>query len=169
MNVTQEQDLIQLELRKDNLCTQVDNMQIVDQDTLQKAADLTKWIKQLHDKIEEDRKEVTRGLNESLKKINERYKDVSEPLKSAERNARNKITYFMQNASQSAPARGEYGAVASMRGHWEYRITDIAKLAAAYPELVQGNVQAIKHMIHTEQLRELPGVEIYQDRRCVIR
>lgn len=159
----------QLVERKNTLCEQVENMVIENRETLEKAADLTKWIKVLVSKIEDERKEMTNGLRESLALINARYKELSEPLKLAESIAQGKITGYMNQANLPQAARGEFGSVATLRDHWTWEVTDITELAAARPDLVSPNSKALNEAVRKRGSRELPGVNIFNDRRSVIR
>lgn len=62
----------------------------------------------------------------------------------------------------NAPVRGAYGSTTSIVKRWTYRVTDISALAAFDPSLVITVSAEINRRIR-EGVRDIPGLEIYQD------
>lgn len=69
---------------------------------------------------------------------------------------------------QPQTVRGDYGSSSSIKKTWTYRVTDIKALAAAHPELVLENSPVIRQRIR-EGIREMAGVEIYQEESIAVR
>jgi hypothetical protein len=63
---------------------------------------------------------------------------------------------------------GATGAVSSITKRWSYRVTDIATLAKARPDLVVDNSSMIRKQI-SAGIREIPGLEIFQEEHLAIR
>lgn len=57
--------------------------------------------------------------------------------------------------------RGDTGALSSLKKVWDYEVTDIKKLAAARPDLIQANQKYVENAIKAGE-REIEGLRIFQ-------
>ena len=69
-------------------------IEIVSEDQLQKAIDLVKLIKQNYKAAEDERKAIVKPFNGGVKAINQRFKEITEPLAHAEKKVKEAITKF---------------------------------------------------------------------------
>jgi len=68
-----------------------------------------------------------------------------------------------------APIRGDYGSTTSIRKTWTYRVTSMVALSSHNQgELVLANDKAIKDLIKNG-IRQINGVEIYQEESVAVR
>jgi hypothetical protein len=153
------------------------------------AYDILKRIKAKLSEVEKKRKSITAPLNASLKAANELFKSLSTPLKEADGIIRDKIVAFHELREKQASERQERlmakaekaeesgdaekanelaeraDAVAPRVGdstiakRWTYKVVLINKVPREY---LQINSSAVTTAIR-EGIREIPGLEIYQE------
>lgn len=68
-------------------------------------------------------------------------------------------------APKAAPTRGDFGATTVSRKVWKFRLVDKMKVPEAYLVL---NEPEVRHAIR-QGVREIPGLEIYEDTEIAIR
>jgi len=132
--------------------------------------------------IEKKRTSITKPINESLRTTNAMFKELSEPLKTADKIIRNKVLLFraeqQDKADKERIRRENIQASHEAKGHeihelvpveadvgnsttemrWTYDLVDIKKVPKEYIEL---NLGAIRKAISGGE-RNIPGLKIYQ-------
>lgn len=139
----------------------------------------TYLLKRLSDakkKIEDQRIAFTKPLNESLRQINDFFRELSYPIQVSDSILRTKLTVFRKEQedaqkelvelanTQSAvevevePLRKRVGGVTHKKV-WSFKIIDEKKIPKKYWSLSE---MKIREAIRLGK-RSIPGVEIYQD------
>ena len=157
-------------------CFQVETKQ-----DLIKATDIAVKVKITLQEIEDERKEYTAPLNQTLKKLNLAFKELTAPLKEMETQVKEAINSFREKEEQrrqekekELKATGDNGdlivktdlpdIVESNLGEtrtvrrWSFKVIDEKKIPRKYLTLDEKKVnQEIG-----EGIRNIPGLEIYQ-------
>ena len=139
-----------------SLSIQVQELDIVDQKSAIKAGDLVKVISDLKGKVEAQRLEFTKPLNESLKNINSFFKQFSYPLIEFDKIARSKlIDYEKTGESGEENKFGEIHFVARET----IEIIDEAKIPTDYlmPDM-RKNKKAVSAGV------QIPGIKVIKEK-----
>lgn len=174
---------IETEVKEVSLITSKSNKLVViksDADIV-KAVEFLVLVKDKINTLEDERQFYTKPINESLKRLNARFKELTEPLKNAERAVKDAINNYKQareeqrlkdqdklqkkngNANivliDSIPdiVESKSGEIRTTR-RWVYEIVDVNKIPKEYLTLDTDKVnEAI-----SEGIRSIPGLKIYQ-------
>ena len=163
--------------------------------TEEQAVKASEYVKGINDKIkmiEEKRLTFTKPLNESLSAINATFRELTAPLNNAKTNVTNKIMEWRREEQKKIEAeesrRRKIQEAHAEQGHnvnapvvmekpkatvgnvqvrkiWKYKITDFSKLSDSY-KMIDTNMVNIAIR---GGLREIPGLEIYQEEISAIR
>ncbi|MCE9567643.1 MAG: hypothetical protein K8U57_37050 [Planctomycetes bacterium] len=86
------------------LCDAASSVVILSRGDLAEATDLVKLIKARHKLIEDERTNIVKPINDSVKRINDRFKAILTPLVEAESDIKAKMLTFQQEESRKAEA-----------------------------------------------------------------
>jgi len=89
-----------LELQIKDTQEKSNNILITNEEQLLQATDFLGNVKKLYKNAEEERKEITKPLNDSLKAINKKYKIITEPLLALESKLKTLITAYLKNKDE---------------------------------------------------------------------
>lgn len=84
------------------LCEAASATLILCREDLAEATDLVKLIKTRHREIEDERTNIVKPINDSVKRINERFKAITTPLLDAENGIKRKMLDFQQEEARKA-------------------------------------------------------------------
>lgn len=96
INVQPTQNEIQLGSKTDEMVKAATALEITTDEDAQRAADMIKQLSSGTKKLEEERKAITKPINDGVSKINERFKGLTDKLKKAETIIRSKLLEHQQ-------------------------------------------------------------------------
>jgi len=152
-----------------------------------KATEFLVQVKNKIDEYEEERQGYTKPLNETLRKLNARFKELTEPLKTAARTVNDAILSYREEKEakrliEQAKFQKKNGntdielsstlpdIVESKSGesrvskHWTFEVVDEKKVPREYLTVNDAKVdEAIKNGV-----REIAGLKIFQKERLSI-
>jgi len=174
---------IKTEVKEVSLITTKSNELVViksDADIV-KAAEFLVFVKDKINSLEDERQLYTKPINESLKRLNSRFKSLTEPLKEAERAVKDAIIKYKAEREEqrlkdqdklqkkngdmnialidSVPdiVESKSGEIRTTR-RWVFEIVEVNKVPKEYLMIDSDKVnEAI-----SEGIRNIPGLKIYQ-------
>lgn len=141
-------DIIQNETRfvtsVKELCDAAQAVVILSPQDMRDASDLVKLIKVRHKEIEEERTGIVKPINDSVKRINERFKQILAPLVDAESSIKGMMLSYQQEETQKAEAarREAEQKAAEERAAAEALAAESDR--APFPVVVEPPIPAIK-------------------------
>jgi len=180
-----------LEKQISPLIKEADSYVINSVEAVDKASVFLKRVRDTESNLEKKRLEFTAPLNQSLRAINETFRQLKEPLSSARMFLTNKIiTWKREETERLAKEEARRRAIqeahekkghkvkapvvlerpentignTQMRKVWKFKITDFSKVPDDFKLIDQIKVnQAIRNGV-----REIKGIEIYQEEQLAI-
>lgn len=167
------------------ITSRADKIMIKNDKDVVEATEVLAQIKARKDNIEEIRKEFTQPLNQSLRNINSRFKEMIEPLENAERHIKKYILGYRELKAkewkeQEKKLKKENGKDAFLkpmptkvesdtgelrvRKEWKFKITNAELIPRVYLEV---NEKLIRRQIN-DGVRKIPGIKIYQEENLSI-
>lgn len=188
IEVISREQVRELETDISNLTAQVKGFQVLDEDSYSKAGELLSWIAVASKNCEEKRKFFVKPLNDHVSRINLLFKNYSEPLASLRQELEPKMLKYRQDIEEArrleeaeqkvdnpdlpVPAPVEQpkttfnsiGAV-SAKKVWTWKISDINKVPREHMILDEKKINALVRA----GIRDIPGIEIYQQEKLAVR
>ena len=143
---------------KDNLPTlkeYADSLKITSEEEASKAGIKISQISDLKKKVEDQRVEITRPLNASLRSINAFFKKFSKPLAEIDKQIRNQIVVFGKKSEET------FFGVVHLRANKVIKVTDETLVPREYLKV---DLQKVKAGIKAGA--EIPGVSVIEE-KCV--
>lgn len=132
INVQPTQNEIQLGSKTDEMVKAATALEITNDEDAQRAADMIKQLSSGTKKLEEERKAITKPINDGVSKINERFKGLTDKLKKAETIIRGKLLEHQQLKEAEAQEARE-AEEAARRAAQEQADREAAERAAKAP------------------------------------
>jgi len=181
-NTAEEKQIKKEQKSVELIVAKVDNFAVITSNEELEVADLYRIkIKERYNKIEEERKSYVKGLNDTVKRINDNFKKLTVPLKNAEKIIVDAILSFRQkeeekrlekeialqeitgdeniSVSNSVPdiIETKLGSTKFTK-RWTFEVVDLKKVPRAFLEVDETKItKAISNGI-----REIKGLKIYQ-------
>lgn len=181
-------EIVLIGTKINQLTEAADRAEIKTQEDYEKGVTLQKFLQEAKKRAEEERKALVSPFNNGVKAINDRFKQLTEPLDRAKSVIGSKMLAFVQAErakeaerakklaeeseapvapaeTQVGKARGSHAGSAHVRKTWNFRVTDESKVPREYlvvsDALIRAAVKAGK--------REIAGVEIFEEEGVIVR
>lgn len=134
-----------------------------------KAADLVKMARVAAEQVEAERELLNRPLLVAQRSLKAKADGFVAPMKAAVSVVSDKLDEYV--AANDVPALGDYGAKATARETWDFKVVDYAKLPVAirrHPTVLEAIDKVIRAQVRGGA-RQIAGVHIFAATKAVVR
>jgi hypothetical protein len=140
---------------------------------IEHATDMLAYVKKYAKAVDAERTALVRPLNDHVKSINARFKEITGPLEEAEMVLKSKMAAYLKKrameqeektdggaAANAVPVvvQGNYGTT-STRERWNFEVQDISKVPLGFLAVDE---KLVREAIN-EGRRCIPGLRIFRD------